>query len=269
MHQFDILHFLQHRGLHVFAFDFGRYAIAAGLMWLIVIGLMQTRFKSRKIQVRGATAIDFRRDIIASTQSCLVYVGVTIFVVWGKNVGVLKDIDHSFGLANDLMILVAIIFAHDAYFYWAHRTMHHPRLFKLFHRHHHRSITPTPFTAYSFAIPEAVVMALFVPLWQLFVPTPGAILFAFLNIQIIRNVMGHAGVELHPRWWLQTPLTSWISTTTHHDMHHSGSFNHNYGFYFRFWDRMMGTEHPKYVETFERVVAPAQSAKGSAVVPSA
>jgi lathosterol oxidase len=74
----------------------------------------------------------------------------------------------SFGLGTDLLILAAIVIAHDAYFYWAHRIMHHPKLFKHFHRAHHRSITPTPWAAYSFAIPEAAAMFLFVPIWQFF-----------------------------------------------------------------------------------------------------
>jgi hypothetical protein len=35
-----------------------------------------------------------------------------------------------------------------------------------------------------------------------------------------------------------------FATTTHHDLHHNGSFNHNYGLYFTWRDRIMGTEHP-------------------------
>ena len=38
-------------------------------------------------------------------------------------------------------------------------------------------------------------------------------------------------------------------------MHHNGSFRHNYGFYFTFWDRLMGTEHPHYAQTFREVTA--------------
>ncbi|MEY4269048.1 MAG: hypothetical protein RLZZ58_264, partial [Pseudomonadota bacterium] len=123
----------------------------------------------------------------------------------------------------------------------------------------HRSTTPTPWAAYSFAIPEAMVMAAFVPLWQLFVATPFWVLFTFLNWQIIRNVMGHAGHELFPRWWLASPLTRWINTTTHHDLHHGGGFNHNYGLYFTWWDKMMGTEHPHYAQRFAEVVAPGRA----------
>ena len=48
---------------------------------------------------------------------------------------------------------------------------------------------------------------------------------------------------------------SWWNTTTHHDLHHSAG-NYNYGLYFTWWDRMMGTEHPEYKERFRAVAKP-------------
>ncbi len=49
-------------------------------------------------------------------------------------------------------------------------------------------------------------------------------------------------------------------------MHHCGSFKHNFGFYFTFWDKLMGTEHPEYVATFNRVTGTAE--KAAANVPT-
>ncbi len=239
----------------IFVFDFGRYLIAALLISALVWMLRRSPIRARKIQVREATMTDVRREITGSIQTCLVYVVVGIFVTWGIRNGVLQRHENNVSWGLDFATLAAILVVHDAYFYWAHRTMHHPKLFKHFHRFHHRSITPTPFAAYAFAVPEAFVMAVFMPIWLLFVPTSIWVIVAFLNIMIIRNAMGHAGFELHPRWWLSTPMTRWINTTTHHDLHHSGGYNKNYGLYFTWWDKLMGTEHPHYPETFERVVA--------------
>jgi Delta7-sterol 5-desaturase len=131
--------------------------------------------------------------------------------------------------------------------------MHTPLLYQRFHRFHHRTITPTAWTAYAFAVPEAALMAVFVPLYAAFVATPEPVLFTFLGVMILRNAMGHAGLELHARGWASHPVLKWITTTTHHDMHHGTSYQHNYGFYFTWWDKLMGTEHPDYVETFDRV----------------
>ena len=252
-HATTFLGIAQEKALHVFAFDFGRYAIAASLIAGLVWILKRTPWRTRQIQKRTATASDFRREFLASARTVLVYVVVSILVIWAIRHGYMREMEGSYGLAGNLGMIVAIIVAHDAYFYWSHRAMHHPRLFKHFHRFHHRTVTPTAWAAYSFALPEAFVMALFMPAWLYFVPTPGIVVFTFLIIMILRNCMGHAGLELHARGWASHPVLKWISTTTHHDLHHAGSFNHNFGFYFTWWDKVMGTEHPDYVAVYDRV----------------
>ncbi|ANY21408.1 Fatty acid hydroxylase superfamily protein [Tsuneonella dongtanensis] len=244
---------LSERGLEFFTFDFVRYLIAAGSVSVVIWVIARSRFAGRRIQTRHARWSDRRREVLQSIQAVAVYAVVGSFVFWGVQEGVLQRLDVSYSWPAYLGLAAAMIVAHDAYFYWVHRAMHHRLLFRWFHLPHHRSITPTPWAAYSFAIPEALVMALFAPLWLFFVPTPGEVVLAWLMFQIFRNAMGHAGFELHPRWWLSTPLTRWINTTTHHDLHHSGGFNKNYGLYFTWWDKLMGTEHPRYAETFAKV----------------
>ncbi len=244
---------LLERGPGSFAFNFARYLMAAGSVALVVWLMARSRFLARRIQSRIPTWTDRRREVLQSMQAVAVYSVVGAFIFWGVKAGLLQRLDVEYGWPAYLGLTAAMIVAHDAYFYWAHRAMHHPKLFKTFHRAHHRSVTPTPWAAYSFAIPEALVMALFAPLWLLFVPTPGSVILAWLMFQIFRNAMGHAGFELHPRWWLSTPLTRWINTTTHHDLHHSGGFNRNYGLYFTWWDKWMGTEHARYREIFSEV----------------
>lgn len=248
---------LMEQGPMIFAYDFGRYLIAATIMSITVWIMLRTRLSSRRLQARSASFADQRREFFLSMQSAGVYLVGSCFLIWGMNEGLFHAPVDSHGLIADLGLLALLLLLHDAYFYWAHRMMHHPRLFKAFHRAHHRSITPTPWAAYSFAISEAAVMFLFVFLWAAVIAAPGWVWFTWLNIQILCNVMGHAGVEVHPRWWLANSLTRWIATTTHHDLHHSGGFKTNYGFYFTWWDKMMGTEHPDYARRFAEVTAPA------------
>ena len=248
----SILTIIQAQALFVFAYDLGRYLIGASLITVLVWALKRTPVKARTIQPRSAKAQDITREILSSIRSVAVYAVFSIVIIAAFQAGIFKSLPRQ-SVMIDLAYLAAILLAHDAYFYWTHRAMHHPKLFARFHSHHHKTITPTPWTAYSFDVGEAVVMMAFMPLWFSMVPTPNAVIFAFLAIMILRNCMGHAGFELHPRWWLANPLTRWISTTTHHDLHHCGSFTHNYGFYFTFWDKLTGTEHPRYAERFDEV----------------
>ncbi len=252
--------FLAEAAPHIFVLDFSRYMIAASLVAGTVWLLSKTSWASRKIQTREATRADFKREFTSSIRTVAIYVIAMLPVIWLFTAGYLPTYQGEYGWGTYALYLAAIILAHDAYFYWTHRAMHHPRLFKTFHLHHHKTITPTAWTAYSFDIGEAFVMVAFMPIWLTLVPTPNGVIFTFLAVMIIRNAMGHAGLELHPRGWASHPVLKWISTTTHHDMHHGGSFKHNFGFYFTFWDKLMGTEHPNYVATFNRVTGTKEGA---------
>jgi len=58
-------------------------------------------------------------------------------LLWGH------DLREHAGPVWIVVSFAVTVIAHDAYFYWAHRAMHHRRLFALFHRTHHLSRTPT------------------------------------------------------------------------------------------------------------------------------
>ena len=245
--------------MNVIYFDGGRYLIAAGVLTVFLL-IFSTWAENRRIQrKRKASGKDYRREVLSSGRTILVFAVTTLATLIGREMGVIKFKLDDATLLTIAWQAVLMIVVHDAYFYWLHRAMHTKRLFNTTHLHHHKSRTPTPWTAYSFASTEAFLEAAYVPLFLLITSQLGmayagyAILF-FLWHQIIRNVMAHAGSELFPAGWVDNPLTSWISTTTHHDLHHSSG--HNYGFYFTFWDRWMGTEHPRYKEEFRKNAKP-------------
>jgi lathosterol oxidase len=58
-----------------------------------------------------------------------------------------------------IVSLALMLLLHDAWFYWTHRLMHHPKIFRHVHLVHHRSINPSPWAAYSFHPIEAVIEA--------------------------------------------------------------------------------------------------------------
>jgi len=145
-----------------------------------------------------------------------------------------------FWLSIPLMILV-----HDAYFYWTHRLMHTRLLFRAFHAVHHLSRSPTPFTAYSFHPLESLVQALGVVLIIFVMPSHPLALIVFQTVSTAINVYGHLGYEIYPRGFSRHWLGRWINTSVAHNLHHATA-RHNYGFYFLFWDRLMGTLAPEY-----------------------
>jgi sterol desaturase/sphingolipid hydroxylase (fatty acid hydroxylase superfamily) len=238
-------------------FDLSRYFIAAGVMTLVLWAGGRWLELYRIQQGRRAKLEDYRREVLSSLRTAIVFGVTTLSTLVMKETGLVRFSLGGFEWWMLALQTVAIILAHDAYFYWMHRAIHHRRLFRTWHLHHHKSRTPTPWAAYSFSVWEGVSEAAFVPLYLLIATTLGLeyigwAMFAFLWHMIIRNVIGHCGVELYPRWWVDNPLTGWWNTVTHHDLHHSAG-TYNFGLYFTWWDRWMGTEHPRYREAFREV----------------
>lgn len=228
----------------IVSIETGRYLITAGLMSLIMWAFWRAHFAARKIQPREAAPEDVRREVLASLRTAIIFSCVGLCMHLAHKAGWLT-VYEDFSVKGQLyfaVTLAAMILAQDAYFYWTHRAMHHPRLFRTFHRTHHKSKIPTPWAAYAFDAPEALVVVAFVPLWAALVPKHDLALFTFVTWQIVRNVMGHAGVSLLP--WSETIArrNGWWNTTVHHDLHHRHRRG-NYGLYFTWWDRWMGTEH--------------------------
>ena len=150
--------------------------------------------------------------------------------------------------ASDWLYLVAsglfYLIVQDAHFYWTHRLMHTSKwCYKYMHAGHHKSIQPTPWASFSFDALEAISAAWVLPALILIVPIHvylAAILLIFMTVVAILN---HAGWEVYPAEWLRPGhfFGDWIITASHHNKHHT-HYLCNYGLYWRFWDKVCGTD---------------------------
>jgi sterol desaturase/sphingolipid hydroxylase (fatty acid hydroxylase superfamily) len=236
----------------IFALDLSRYLIAASLL-VAILAVFAGPLASRRIQSRRASRKDVRREIGFSLSTVVLFSLVGFSVYLGSRAGIFRVYGGEMPSGVRMMAdFAAMVLLHDAYFYWAHRLMHTKWLFRRVHRLHHRSRTPTPWAAYAFAPPEAILEAGILPVTALLLPLHEVTVVLFVTHMIVRNVIGHAGVELFPSWWLRTPVLRWITTTTHHDLHHSHG-GYNFGLYFTWWDRWLKTEHPEYASRFMAV----------------
>ena len=137
--------------------------------------------------------------------------------------------------------LLVYLLLHDTWFYWTHRWMHRPTAFRIAHAVHHASRPPTAWAAMSFHPIEAMTGAVVIPLLVLLVPIHVAVLGLVLGIMTLMGITNHMGWELFPRRLVVSPLGGWLITASHHQRHHE-HYQCNFGLYFRFWDRLCGTD---------------------------
>lgn len=73
-------------------------------------------------------------------------------------------------------------------------------------------------------------------------------------------VVTHLGYETFPRGFARHRVGRWIGTATAHEAHHTKP-GCNFGLYFLFWDRLMGTLDPEYEANFDKATATEPRAK--------
>lgn len=229
-----------------------RYLVVAGLFFGIYYGWKKQKRLADKIQKRLPRSKDYQREIVYSLGTVLVFTLITLLTTQVRQHTLVYTSWSAYGTAYGIASFFGLLVLHDTYFYWTHRALHQPKLFRLFHLVHHKSTNPSPWAAYAFHPLEGIVEAAIVPLAMFVMPLHPLTIFAFLFFMIIYNVYGHLGWELYPKSINRHWLGKWLNTSVSHNQHHQ-FFTGNYGLYFRFWDEWMGTTRPDYEAAFDKV----------------
>lgn len=229
------------------------YGLLAAILWFCFYVLLETRLQHRRVGSRRAADGQVRREILHSLRSIMIFgfvTGVVVFAWCSGKTQLYLNIED-YGILWLFVSFVLMIFMHDAYFYFTHRLMHHPVLFRRIHLTHHLSTSPTPWAAYAFSPVEALIQAGIGPLIVFVIPSHPIAFSAFMLWQITFNVFGHCGYEIFPRWFIRSPLGYVLNSVTHHGQHHE-KFKANFGLYFNIWDRVLGSNHPEYEAKIQR-----------------
>ena len=248
--------FIFSRLASLYAISVVRYLFFAGGAYLLFYVLKRTKFWYLKIQDKYPDTARIKHEVSFSLLSMFV------FAIIGVGVAVLKKLGYTqiyttfsdYSIGYFIFTVLFLIFLHDTYFYWMHRAIHHKKVYRLVHKIHHVSTNPTPWAAFSFHPLEAVAEVAILPVFVFLLPLHPLAILAWLLFMTGMNVLGHLGFELFPKGFTTNRFTKLANTSVHHNMHHK-YVNCNYGLYFNFWDRLMGTNHVNYDEEFETVVA--------------
>lgn len=228
--------------LLVSVIQFLRYLIIAGAAYLFFWSWKNPITEKKRIQQIAFKKTDLWREFKYSVITCLIF-GVVIGAFFKDFITddfKLQTLPYPTSLGYDITTLVVLILIHDTYFYWMHRAIHHPKLFRQIHQIHHLSKNPSPWASLAFHPLEGFLEIIWiVPVYYL-IPIQPMVLIVFATVIIVINVLGHLGVEIYPKKWQSHPLLRWLNFSKMHNDHHH-YVTGNYSLYFSFWDRFMGT----------------------------
>ena len=230
----------------------GRYILIAGLFHFWFCIWKKDKWTNRSLSKKKIDQKQFNSEIKWSVITSLIFAVAGSFtaLLWQKGYTRLYIDTDKYALWYMPVSLLISMFVHENYYYWLHRWMHQPKIFRLLHKVHHDSNTTSAWTAFSFHPLEGLLQAIILPITIIIIPIHVYVLLFQLTIMTFSSVINHLEIETYPANFHKHFIGRWIIGATHHSLHHK-QFKYNFGLYFTFWDKWKKTESPKFISLFE------------------
>jgi lathosterol oxidase len=234
----------------------GRYFLIAGLFHIWFNKLKKDKWTKRSLSKKTIDKKQFYTEVKWSLLTSVIFAvaGSLTACLWQKGYTRLYINCNEYPLWYLPVSLLISMLVHETYYYWLHRWMHRPKVFRLLHKVHHDSNTTSAWTAFSFHPLEGLLQAVILPLTVIILPMNVYVLLFQLTIMTFSSVINHLEIETYPANFYRHFLGKWIIGATHHSLHHK-QFKYNFGLYFTFWDKWKNTESHKFASLFEEKTA--------------
>lgn len=251
MIQLNSLATLSLTALLFFVAVFGRYVLfSITFNWLFPQSTDELPARPA-IQLRRTKPNQHWQEIGWSALTSVIFTGIGLGILVAFQTGytsIYTDL-HAYGLLWYVVSIGIVLALQETYYYWLHRWMHKPGVYRLVHKTHHDSLTTSPWTAFSFHPIESTLQAILLPVLTFIVPLHSTAIILILMIMTFSGAINHLNTEIYPHAFSRHWLGKWLIGATHHSLHHS-QFRYNYGLYFTCWDRWMRTESPDFDALF-------------------
>eukprot|EP01062_Namystynia_karyoxenos_P014657 TRINITY_DN15286_c0_g1_i1.p1 TRINITY_DN15286_c0_g1~~TRINITY_DN15286_c0_g1_i1.p1 ORF type:complete len:306 (+),score=114.05 TRINITY_DN15286_c0_g1_i1:89-919(+) len=237
---------------------FGTTVVAAVSFWTFsipftVLAVRQPKWAERwRVQpAKVPSPAELRGMILGSTRCFFINYATSLAMVtavWPllKNCGI--HIGERPGLPVCLLQFCACVMIEDFLFYWTHRLLHHPRLYRHIHKQHHHYTAPIAICgAYMHPLEQQIIVGgilagpvLIALVWGL----QYQVLWAWLFFRNWETAEEHSGFDLP---FLPSRLLPLYDGPAYHDFHHK-VFDGNYAAVTCLWDRLFGTVAAGYDE---------------------
>ncbi len=224
-----------------------RYFVVAGLFQLFFYKWFKTSWAHKKLSSATVSKKQFYSELKWSLSTSIIFsiISALTIILWQRGYTKVYTNIADYGLVYLPFTLAGSLLIHETYYYFLHRWMHRPAVFKVVHKAHHESKTTSAWTAFSFHPIEGFLQAIILPVTIILLPMHIYVLLFQLTIMTFSSVINHLEIEVYPAWLKKTFFGKWIIGASHHSLHHK-QFKYNFGLYFTFWDKWIKTESPAF-----------------------
>lgn len=224
-------------------------------VYLLVWKLFAHRLRRFRIQpIKRAGTTQIKAEIKNSLIVILFGLVTTPVLLLLQNAGYIEIYVEPLQYGWRYLFLSATVLwvVNDIWFYFSHRLLHHPKVYRYIHAIHHESLDTTPYTALSFHYLEPIILTGGVYLCLLLFPISLVAIAVIQILGLLNNIKSHLGYEFYPKFFDRTPILNQLVNSVHHNQHHT-RYNGNYGLSLRTWDLLFKTEFDDYSQMVSQV----------------
>ncbi len=169
-----------------------RYLVFSGLAYWLLWQRGGEKLAAKRLNRDRPMRRAILQEIRLSLLSSAVYAApaAVVLVLWlHGGTMIYSDVSAYGGVPYILLSAFIYLAVQDTYYYWAHRLMHDPRLFRWMHAGHHRSRQPTPFASFAFDPAEALATAWLLPALAFVIPVHIGVVVALLALMSVTAVL--------------------------------------------------------------------------------
>jgi len=232
---------------------FGRYVALSVVFQYLFKVRYKTLFASAELNTRPRRPQQQKREIAYSLLTSIIFslLGAGMMIAWQKGWTKVYTRWDDYPILWLPLSLLLFLLLHESYYYWLHRWMHRPQIYRWVHKVHHDSIATSAWTSFSFHPTESLLQSVVLLVLLFVLPFHYVVIALVLVIMAITSVVNHLNTEIYPQAFYENWFGKWWIGATHHSLHHA-QFRYNYGLFFTFWDKWMKTESPDFERSLEK-----------------
>ena len=229
---------------------FSRYLILAGIAFILVRYFKSIR-KYAIYRVKtfdGQISFELRTALLICLFDAIILALANYFNLFPKG---------NPTILNHILTFTGMFIWFEGSLYFVHRLLHTKRFYWI-HRHHHKSMVTTPFTAISSSLMDRIIgiVVPFVPVVLLDkfagISATQLGLISYFMLLFIINIYSHINVEVIPTWIVKNKfLGKVLITPSFHSLHHA-RHQGNYGITTPLMDILFNTHFLDYEKVHEK-----------------
>lgn len=216
--------------------------------------IFQEMLKSKNVIFFPNQKLNIQAEKRNAFTSSFIFALIFISLLVCFNLGLLAINQNDFSLLKQIFYIGLALLIQETYYYWLHRLMHLKTFYRSFHEGHHLSNRVSAWTSFSFDWPETIIQGFVFILVAFIIPLHLYSIIFLLTVMSLSATINHLNVEIYPRKLIDKFPLKYLIGATHHALHHK-EYRTNYGLYFTFWDKWMGTQSKNYEAEISRMIS--------------